>query len=236
MASHLFIDGAVDRRRPGILVFPEAFGLGDHALEKAHLLAGMGYAALACDLHGDGRLLPDLAAVGAEIGPLSQDADRMRSRARTAFDVLAAQPGVAAGQIGAIGFCFGGTLALELARSGAPLAATVGFHSGLGTPSPSGPSRITGKVLVCIGADDPIVPHEQRATFEEEMKAGGVDWAMHLYGGVAHSFTDPSADARGSPDILRYDQAADRESWHAMTALFDKVFHAPNPIEPHHPS
>ncbi len=122
----------------------------------------------------------------------------------------------------AIGYCFGGTLSLELARSGAPLGAVVGFHSGLATTRPEDASAITGKVLVCIGADDPIIPPEQRADFEAEMRAAGVDWQMHLYGGAVHSFTNPAAD--GSMPAIKYDAAADARSWQAMLDLFAEVF------------
>ena len=125
-------------------------------------------------------------------------------------------------RLAAIGYCFGGTMSLELARSGAPLAAVVGFHSGLATPHPEDAANITGKVLVCIGADDPIIPPEQRLGFEDEMRAAGVDWQMHVYGGAVHSFTNPTAD--GSNPAIRYDQHADERSWLAMQGLFAEVF------------
>ncbi len=134
------------------------------------------------------------------------------------------RPEVDQTRIAAIGFCFGGTMALELARSGAPVAGVVGFHSGLATAAPQDAQNIKGKILVCIGADDPGIPAEQRSAFEREMREGKVDWQMKLYGGVVHSFTDPEADGRGNPERARYDARADRRSWAEMRAFFDEIF------------
>ena len=127
-----------------------------------------------------------------------------------------------AGQVAAIGYCFGGTLSLELARGGAALQAVVGFHSGLATDRPATAGSITAPVLVCIGADDPFIPADQRLAFEEEMRAAGADWRLNLYGGAVHSFTNPEAD--GSNPALRYDRRADERSWRAMLDLFGEVF------------
>jgi dienelactone hydrolase len=225
MRGALFLPAAAGPR-PGVLVFPEVFGLGAHAIDRARRLADMGYAALACDLHGERAILDDLAAAQKISTALRADPLRNRARAAPALAALIARPEVDAGRIAAIGFCFGGTMALELARSGANLAAIVGFHSGLATVRPEDAANIKGRVLVCIGADDPGIPAEQRAAFEAEMRAGGVAWEMHLYGGTVHSFTNPDADRLGRPSMARYDARADHLSWAAMLALFDEVFSA----------
>ncbi len=227
MESHLFIDRSVSGPRPGVLVFPEAFGLGDHAKGKARRLAEAGYAALACDLHGGGRIETDREKMMAELGALLQAPERIRARAGGGLDALLARPEVDPARVALIGFCFGGTMSLELARGGAPVAGVVGFHSGLGTARPQDAANMGAKVLVLIGADDPGIPPEQRAAFEAEMRAGGVDWRMNLYGGVVHSYTNPEADAMGMPDFVRYDAAADRRSWLEMTAFFDEIFGMP---------
>ena len=224
MISHLYISDEGSGPRPGVLVFPEAFGLGEHAKSRAERLAEMGYAALACDLHGEGRIYNDLKEVMALIEPLRADPLRTRARAVPALNALKVRGEVDSSKVAAIGFCFGGTMALELARSGAEVAGVVGFHSGLATARPEDAKNIRGKVLVCIGADDPGIPVDQRAAFEKEMREGGVDWQMNLYGGVVHSFTNPEADKRGMPERARYDAKADARSWAEMSAFFDEIF------------
>lgn len=224
MESHLFVDPSRSGTRPGVLVFPEAFGLSDHAKGKARQLAELGYVALACDLHGEGSIMTDREKMMAELGVLFQAPERIRARAKGGLDALSTRAEVDTGKIASIGFCFGGTMSLELARGGAPVSGVVGFHSGLGTSRPQDAGNITGKVLVLIGADDPGIPPEQRAAFETEMRDGKVDWQMKLYGGVVHSFTNPKADEMGMPDFVRYDAVADRRSWAEMLAFFDEIF------------
>lgn len=216
--------GAGEGRRPGVLVFPEAFGLSDHARDRARRLAEMGYVALASDLHGEATLHQDLNTAVGLIGGLMADPTKTRARAKGGLDALLSRPDVDPKRIAAIGFCFGGTMALELARSGAEIAAAVGFHSGLGTARPEDAKNIRAKVLACIGADDPWIDFEQRRAFEEEMRAGGVDWQLHAYGGVVHSFTNKNADKVGKPEAVRYSATADERSWASMRELFDEVF------------
>lgn len=208
-------------RRAGVLVNPEAFGLGDHAIGRAKRLAEAGYVALACDLHGNGRQVEDLQEAIKLLEPLFAEPSRTRARARAALQALTARAEVDAARVASIGFCFGGTTSLELARSGADVKAVVGFHSGLGTAAPKSDARaIKARVLVCIGADDPMIPPEQRAAFETEMRESGVDWQMHLYGKTVHSFTNPAAGRLNMPDSIRYDANADARSWAAMRELF----------------
>ncbi len=223
MRSQLFFEpGAA--RRPGVLVFPEAFGLGEHAIGRAQRLAGMGYVALACDLHGDGRVIDALEPAIDALKPLFADPSRTRARAKGGLDALTARAEADAGRVAAIGFCFGGTMALELARGGADIAAVVGFHSGLASEAPKSDARnIRGRVQVCIGADAPLSPAAQRAGGEQELRAGGVDWQMHLYGNTVHSFTNQGAAARNRPDAIRYSAEADARSWAAMRELFEET-------------
>lgn len=226
MVGYYAVAGSGTTKRPGVLIAPSGPGLGDHAKGRARALAELGYAAFAMDYHGGGRLLPPGTDIFAVIRSYMVDG-AIRVRARAALDVLSSQLETDATQLAAIGYCFGGTTALELARAGAPLAATVGFHSGLETPRPEDASHIKGKVLVCIGSEDPFIPPEQRLAFEQEMRAGGVDWQMHLHGGAAHSFTDPAIDALAREAGLggmRYDRASDERSWQLMRALFVEVF------------
>ena len=219
MQSRLFFEPA-EAPRAGVLVFPEAFGLGAHAISRAERLAALGYVALACDLHGQAEVIEDLGQAIGLIKPLMEDPMRNRARTEGALTALTARPEVDASRIAAIGFCFGGTMALELARSGADIRAVAGFHSGLATARPKDAANIRAKVMVCIGADDPMINPEQRAAFETEMREGGVDWQMYLYGNTVHSFTNPEADKRGMPDAIRYSAEADARSWASLQMLF----------------
>lgn len=223
MIASLYGDDAVTEARPGVLVFPDAMGISEHTLRRAERIAECGYVALACDLHGDGFYTEDPDEVMKRLSPLQRDPERMRRHARAAYDLLAARVEVDAGRMAAIGFCIGGALALELARSGADLAGAVAFHGQITTSHPEGASRIKGKVLACLGADDPYVPLKHRIRFEEEMREAGVDWRMSLYGGVVHSFTIPGAE-RHQPSSNRYDPAADGRSWNEMMAFFAEIF------------
>ena len=209
---------------PGILVFPEIFGLGDHVRSVAEQLARIGFAALAVDLHGEGRVISDLGEVQAVMAPVRTDTARVRARAQGALSALQARGEVDRSRIAAIGYCFGGTMAFELARSGAEIVGAVGFHSGLTTPAPQDAHNIKGKILACIGADDPGISPDDRSAFEREMREGGVDWQLHLYGGVVHSFTNPDAASLGMPDFARYDANADRRSWATMLTFLEEIF------------
>lgn len=206
---------------PGVLVFPEAFGIGTHALARAGRLADLGYAALACDLHGGGRFIADLGDAMAAVQPLFDDPLRTRARAAAALDALAARRDVDAGRIAAIGYCF--PMPLELARSGARLKATVGFHTNLATRLPAAPGAIRGSVLACIGSDDPFITATDRTAFEAEMRACGADWQLNVYGNTVHSFTNPAADRQNRPEAIRYSAGADLQSWHAMISLFEQT-------------
>lgn len=223
MSSELFYEPGTGRK-PGVLVFPEIFGLGEHGLTRARRLAELGYVALACDIHGDRRIVSDMNQVMAFGGALREDLPRLRARTHDALKALTARAEVDPKRIAAIGYCFGGTMALELARSGANIVAAVGFHSGLATKAPEDARHIKGKVLVCIGADDPGIPAEQRAAFEQEMRAAKANWQLTVFGNVVHSFTNPAADKLGRPEFARYDAQADERSWQQMQALFKEVF------------
>jgi dienelactone hydrolase len=221
--SYLYFDESKSGKRPAVLVFPEAFGLGDHAKSKAKRLAELGYVALASDLHGEGKIVSDLGTVMGLIGPMMADPSSTRARAKAGLAALKARPEVDAARVAAIGYCFGGTMALELARSGSPVVGVAGFHSGLGTARPQDARNIKGKVLVCVGADDPMIGTEPREAFVREMTAGGVDWQMEIYGGVVHSFTNPEADKQGNP-ALKYDVKADARSWSKLKSYLEEVF------------
>ena len=220
MEGQLFRPKGASGARPGVLVFPEAFGLGKHALSKAEQITDLGYVALACDLHGEAKQISSMEELQAVLGPLAADCQKLRARTKGALDALLAQKGVDSSKIAAIGYCFGGAMAMELGCAGANLAAIVGFHSGLSSINVDDLGNIKGRLLLCLGADDPGITPEQRAAFETGLRKGGVSWDMHLYGKVVHSFTNPDAGAMGQPDFLRYDARANTESFEAMRRLF----------------
>ena len=223
LVGYLAVDDAKVGKRPGIIVAHEGGGLTDHAKHSARRLAEAGYIAFALDYYGDGKPLTDMAEVMPRLGKWMADPTGIRVRARAALEVLMRQPETDTKRMAAIGYCFGGTTAFEMARAGEPILAAVGFHSGLASAKPAQPGKVKAKVLVQIGADDPLVAPPTRDAFEKEMTEAGADWRMTLFGGVVHSFTNPAADTLGRPD-LKYDAAADERSWRAMLDLFDEVF------------
>lgn len=213
-------DGAA--AAPGVLVAHESPGLTGHTEAICERLAALGYVALAVDYQGGGQVVTDREEMGRRYARFMADPAHIRARMGAALEALTASPRVDASRLAAIGYCYGGTAALELARGGADLKAVVGFHCGLTTVRPQDAGAIRGKVLVHIGADDPVVPADQRAAIEKEMTQAGVDWRLALYGGVGHSFTNPEADRWGMPGF-RYSASADARSWKGMLDLFDEV-------------
>ena len=216
------LDDQSNHKRPGILVMPEAFGLGKQAKDRALRLASLGYAALAGDPYGNGLEVSDLQEAITHAGAIREDNTRFRQRIRAGLDALTALPQVDADRLVVMGYCMGGSCSLEMARDGAPLKGVVSFHGALETQSPAEPGTVQAKVLVCHGADDPFVPVEHVTAFEEEMTRAGVDWQVISYGGTVHSFTNPEAD--GSIEGICYNKQADERSWQAMQAFFDEIF------------
>jgi dienelactone hydrolase len=223
LRGFLALDGHQATRRPGILVMPEAFGLGAHAKQRAERLAALGYVALAGDPYGDGMELADLQEAIKLASALAADPSRLRRRARVALDKLASLPQVDPERLAAIGYCMGGTFGLELARDGAALKGVVTFHSGLQTQRPAAAGQVKAKILVHTGADDPLVPFTAVAAFAEEMTKAGADWQVISYGGAKHSFTNPQSDALKNP-ALGYNQRTDERSWKSMISFFDEIF------------
>ena len=213
-------DGSNGKRVPGLVVAHEGPGLTEHPKERARMLAALGYVAFAMDTYGERPASIDEARV--LLRGLMADLPTLRKRAQAALDIVKAHAHVDPRRTAAIGFCFGGTTVLELARSGADVAGVVGFHAGLTTTAPQDAKNIKAKVLVLLGATDPVITAEQRDAFVKEMEEGNVDWQMVLYGGVGHSFTNPDIDAYKFPGFA-YDKNADARSWRAMRDFFDEV-------------
>jgi dienelactone hydrolase len=188
------------------------------------MLAELGYVAFALDMYGE-------VAAGREqamslIAGLAQNPSLLRSRAHAGLEALKSQPGVDAARLAAIGFCFGGSVVLELARTRADLAAVVAFHPGLTDLPESDPRKIACKVMVCAGIQDPLIPPTARERLIDLMIAADADWQLLVYGGAGHSFTDKSVDAMGMKGFF-YHQRTDARSWAAMKHLFDETLGAP---------
>jgi dienelactone hydrolase len=223
LRGYLAFDENAEARRPAVLVFHEGLGLGDFAMTRARRLAELGYVALAADMFGDRRQARNLQEVADLVGGLRNEPETLRGRGRAALTALAALPQVDANRIAAIGFCFGGSVVLELARDGADLKAVVSFHGVLTTRMPAASGNVIASVLVLTGADDPLAPADQVRAFEDEMRAAEVrDWQIVSYGNTLHGFANPAADGSMMRTAL-YNEQADRRSWASMRALFDEV-------------
>ena len=223
MIGYMAWDDAVQGRRPGVLVVHEWYGLNDYAKSRARQLAQLGYVALAVDMYGDGVVAKDAAEAGKLATALRNDRPLMRARAQAALETLRKNPACDPRRVAAIGYCFGGGVVLELARSGADIAGVASFHGNLDTPNADDAKNIRAKVLVLHGADDPHVNAAQVAAFQQEMRDAKVDWQMIFYGGAVHSFTNPASGDDPSRGVA-YNAAADRRSWDAMKKFFDEIF------------
>jgi len=210
-------------KRPAVLIAHEGPGLDDQQRGRAHQLAELGYVAFALDYHGGGRPLTSRDEMAARCQALWNEPARIRALAGAGLEVLVGEPRADASRVAAVGYCFGGALVLELARGGADVRAVVGFHPRLATRRPHDAANIKGKVLVSVGTEDPLISVPERLAFEEEMRAGGVDWRMNLYGGAGHSFTRPGAELDGVAGISHH-QLSNERSWRAMVDLFQEVF------------
>ena len=222
LEGYLAYDDAGAAPRPGVLVVHEWMGLGPYAKRRAEQLAALGYIAFAVDMYGKGVRAKDHDEAAKLSGVYRSDRQLMRRRITAALDVLRTQERVDPARIAAIGYCFGGTTVLELARSGADIAGVVSFHGGLDTPHPEDAKQIQGRVLVLHGADDHFVGQDQVAAFEKEMRDAGVRYRLIQYSGAVHSFTVPEAGNDPSKGMA-YNQDADQQSWREMTAFLAEV-------------
>ena len=203
---------------PAVLVVHDWMGVTDATRMRCDMLARLGYAAFAADVYGaDVRPSPEEAPQVA--GRFYGDQDAWRANLAAALDRLVAEPGIDPDRLAAIGYCFGGSSALQLARTGAPLKAVVSFHGGLQTGPEGEAERIAAKLLVLTGGADPHVPDESVVALEQELRGvPAVDWQVVTYSGAMHAFTVPTAD---SPEFgAAYDERADRRSWTAMKDFF----------------
>jgi dienelactone hydrolase len=218
----LTYDSTLSGKRPGVLVIHQWKGLSDYEKKRSEMLAKLGYVVFAVDIYGKGIRPNNPADAAAMSAKYKNDRGLLRERAQAGLQVLKKHSLTDARRVAAIGYCFGGTTALELARSGAELAGVVSFHGGLSTPNPEDARNIKGSVLALHGADDPFVPPAEVAGFKEEMRKAQVDWQLVGYGHAVHSFTDWGAGNDNSKGSA-YNEKADRRSWEAMKSFFVEI-------------
>ena len=222
LEGYLAYDDAVAGPRPGVLVVHQWLGLTDYEKHRAVMLAELGYVAFCADIYGQGVRPQNTGEAGVQATKYKTNRALLRARANAGLAELKKNPLVDGHRVAAIGYCFGGTTVIELARSGAELNGIVSFHGGLDSPTPADGKNIKCPVLICHGADDPFEKPADLAAFEDEMRAAKVDWRLIKYGGAVHSFTQTQVG-----DIIpgaRYNERADRRSWADMKSFFTEIF------------
>lgn len=216
LEGYLARDVQADERRPAVLVLHDWYGVADNVRMRAQMLARRGYVAFAADLYGAG-VRPTGEAAPAEAGRYYRDLPLLRARVAAGFSWLQQHPAVDPARLAVIGYCFGGTAALEFARTGAPARGVVSFHGGLIAHDPSDAASIAASLLVLTGGSDPVVPDSAVAAFQEELRAAPhVDWQVTTYSGAPHAFTIPGGES--------YRPVADARSWRALVCFLDEVF------------
>jgi dienelactone hydrolase len=216
-------DDASAGKRPGVLVVHEWWGHNEHARNAARRLAEAGYVGFALDMFGKGKLATHPDDAMKFMTEATKDPAALGARFNAALAELKKDPHVDPARIGAIGYCFGGTIVISQARMGADLDVVASFHGGLGGLAPVKPGAVKARVLVFTGAADPMIPADQVEAFRKDMAAAGAKVDIVIYPGAKHGFTNPAAGSFGM-DALAYDAAADKESWAAMLKGFKEVF------------
>jgi dienelactone hydrolase len=223
LEGYLAYDDSIKGKIPAVLIVHEWTGLGSYVKKRAQQLASLGYVGFAVDVYGKGIRPKDNKEAGIQAGIYRTNRLLMRQRLKAGLEEVKKYKFVDSTRIAAIGYCFGGGAALELARSGADIAGVVSFHGNLDTPHPEDAKNIKAKILICHGADDPVVTGEQVAAFENEMRTAGVNWQINIYANAVHSFTNP--DSGNDPSSgAAYNKQADERSWEAMKEFFNEIF------------
>jgi dienelactone hydrolase len=228
LKGFLAYDSAVKGKRPGILVVHEWWGLNNYARKRARMLAEQGYTALALDMYGNGKQAhhpDDAQKFSSEV---SQNEALAKARFEAALNFLKQQTTVDPDSIGAIGYCFGGSVVLNMARMGEPLKVVESFHGGLATQHPAEPGKVKARIASFTGEADPFIPAQQVAAFRQEMDKAGVTYEVVTYPGAQHSFTSPEADKYGKEFKLpmAYNAEADKDSWSKGLAFLADAFKA----------
>ena len=224
--GYLAYDDEIADARPAVIIVHEWWGLNDYIIRRAHMLAELGYVALAIDMYGGGAVAQDTDQAGALMTGVLNDMETGTAALEAGYDLLLSQPGVDPGRTAAIGYCFGGAMVLHMARIGLPLSAVASFHGALGSFHSAEPGSIKPRILVCHGAADSMVTMEDLEGFKQEMETAKADYEILLLADAKHGFSNPEADVNAEKYgiDLGYQQSADEKSWAALQALFNKVF------------
>jgi dienelactone hydrolase len=223
LVGFLAYDDAAKGKRPGVLVVHEWWGHNQHARDQAVRLAKAGYVGFALDMYGKGKVAEHPQDAQAFMQEATKDPMTMWMRFNAALDLLKQQPQVDATKIGAIGYCFGGAVALGMARAGADLQAVGTFHAAMPPGPPPEKGKVKPRILIQAGGADPMVKRDQVEAFEKQLKDAGAKVEVIYYPKAQHSFTNPAADKSGVPG-LSYNADADKKSWAALTAFLKKTF------------
>lgn len=215
--------GPADSWGATVLLFPDAYGVGEHALGLAAALAGEGHPVLVADTWGERRQPADQGEFGPLIGAMASDRERWLGRLRAAHAVLLAQPELAERPVVLLGYCFGGSSALELVRTGTDVAGAVSVHGGLDIIDFDWSTASDAAVLLCTGEDDPMATHEMRAQLTAAMDAAGNDWQLHVYSDTVHAFSSPKAKGSPRPDVVAYSARSTARAWAATLTFLREV-------------
>jgi dienelactone hydrolase len=226
MKGYLAYDKNIKGKRPGILVVHEWWGHNEYARKRARMLAEIGYAALAVDMYGNGKQAMHPEDAGKFSSELMKNFDTAKARFTAAMDFLKKQNVVDPGEIAAIGYCFGGGVALNMARQSVDLKGVASFHGSFAAVKPAQPGAVKAKILVLHGGDDKFITTEQIDAFKKEMKDAGADLQFITYPGAVHSFTNPDADiyAKTFNLPLGYNAEADKKSWEELRRFLEQIF------------
>jgi dienelactone hydrolase len=218
----VFVGRRDSQARPTVILVPTVMGVSDLEIGFGRQLVELGYNALVADLFGKKFRGASRDVMFGELNRLKADRAALRRRMVHVLDLTRGLDEVSEGQIAVAGYCFGGMCALDLARSGADIAAAVAFH-GLFDPPGLPEEKIKAKVVCFHGWDDPMVPPEKVVALGHELTAAGADWQIHAYGNVAHGFTNPNAHTIGLEGV-RYNELAAERSWTSFINLLEELF------------